>query len=302
MVPTSPTSPRAPDAEWRETHTLGRRTRQFGVKVDLLDDREWLRDFPACALLHQHQIAHVGICRARTPYRIVRSRQSGTYFMACFGGEGRILVDGRWQRCRAGQACLLPPRILNAFHAVPGRAWEFCWVRYQQPSLQRPVATVASPVLARYDVAPLRASIEGLHGECRAAAAPAQMRQWVELLHSYVMRFAQPLQGDDRLWALWQAVGRRLGHKWSLADLQAAGHLSAEHLRRLCKRQLGRSPMQHVTYLRMQYAGELLATTEDKIESIAAAVGYENPFVFSTTFKKWIGWRPSVFRAQRVQR
>ena len=29
---------------------------------------------------------------------------------------------------------------------------------------------------------------------------------------------------------------------------------------------------------------------------IAAAVGYDNPFVFSRTFKKWIGWPPSDYR------
>jgi AraC-like DNA-binding protein len=113
------------------------------------------------------------------------------------------------------------------------------------------------------------------------------------------MRFAQPLRGDDRLWHLWELVGRELSRRWTLPALARASHLSAEHLRRLCKQQLGRSPRQQVTYLRMQRAGELLATTDDKIEAIAAAVGYENPFVFSTTFKKWIGWRPSEFRGVR---
>lgn len=286
-----------PAAALRETHVLGPRTRQLGVRVDLLDPREWLRDFPACALLNQHQIAHVGLCHAVAPYRIVRNRQSGTYFLACVRGEGRILIDGRWQRCRAGMACLLPPRILNAFHANPGPPWEFGWVRYQQPPQQRPVATTASPVLARFDPEPLRASIEGLYHECRTTAAPAQMHHWVELIQSYVMRFAQPLQSDHRLWQLWEQVGRNLNVKWTLPALARASHLSAEHLRRLCKLQLGRSPMQQVTYLRMQRAGELLSTTDDKIEAIAKAVGYENPFVFSTTFKKWIGWRPSEFRA-----
>jgi AraC-like DNA-binding protein len=49
----------------------------------------------------------------------------------------------------------------------------------------------------------------------------------------------------------------------------------------------------------MQAAAKLLATTGDKVETIATAVGYENPFVFSTTFKKWVGWRPSDYRAQK---
>ena len=59
--------------------------------------------------------------------------------------------------------------------------------------------------------------------------------------------------------------------------------------------------MQHVTYLRMQRASELLEETTHKIETIAAQVGYENPFVFSTTFKRWIGWRPSEYRKRKMK-
>ncbi|MES2571676.1 MAG: helix-turn-helix transcriptional regulator, partial [Verrucomicrobiota bacterium] len=91
-------------------------------------------------------------------------------------------------------------------------------------------------------------------------------------------------------------VAARLGEPWSLDRLAQHSHLSTEHLRRLCRRELGRSPMHHVIFLRMQLAAKLLATTSDKIETIADAVGYENPFVFSTTFKKWVGWRPSDYR------
>src|SRR5882757_6284766 len=103
-----------------ETHMLGGRTRQQVVRVDELDGRPWLRNTPVCQALAQHRIAHVGVCVARAPYRIVRVKQSGAYFMACFAGEGRILVDGRWQVCRAGMACLLPPGTLNAFYAEQG--------------------------------------------------------------------------------------------------------------------------------------------------------------------------------------
>jgi AraC-like DNA-binding protein len=285
-----------PHQDLSETHILGAATRQFGVRVSNEDRRAWLAGFPVCAALAQHQMLHLGLCDAAAPYRIVRTAQSGSYFLACFGGEGRILVDGRWQRCGAGMACLLPPHILNAFHAVPGSRWQFAWVRYQQPSGQRPVATASSPVLARFDARGIRAAIEGLHAECTGAAAPALLHHWLELVQSYVLRFAQPRQVDDRLWRLWEKVAAHLGEPWTLGALAREACLSAEHLRRLCRQQLGRSPMHQVTYLRMRRAAELLATTSDKIEVIAQAVGYQNPFVFSTTFKKWIGWRPSEHR------
>jgi len=80
-----------------------------------------------------------------------------------------------------------------------------------------------------------------------------------------------------------------------LERLARLAHMSTEHLRRLCRRQLGRSPMHQVIFLRMRRAAELLATTDEKVETIAAAVGYQNPFAFSNTFKKWTGWRPSEF-------
>jgi AraC-like DNA-binding protein len=282
-----------------ETHILGRRTRQTIVRVDEKDGRTWLQNTPACPALAQHRIAHLGVCEAHAPYRIVRLRQSGTYFMACIGGEGRILVDGRWQVCRTGMACLLPPHLLNAFHAVPGKKWEFAWVRYQSVPEKRPIVMAGSPVLARFDGTALRLAALGLAAECESAhSTPAAIHHWVELIQGYVLQFAQPWQMDERLSRLWEKVAVNPGAPWTATRLARDANMSEEHLRRLTTTQLGRSPMRHVTWLRMRRAAELLATTDEKIESIAHAVGHQNPFVFSTTFKKWIGWRPSEHRAK----
>jgi len=286
--------------ELRETHFLGSRTRQWIVRADDSDTRQWIRKAPICPALAPHQIAHTGISRAEFPMRIVRTKQSGTYFLATFEGEGRILVDGAWKRCAAGHACLLPPGILNAFHAMEGRPWAFAWVRYQQPPEQRPIVVASSPVIAKFNCDAVRAAVEGLCLECGRDAQPAAAHHWVELIQGYVLRFAQPWQVDDRLRKLWETVEAELGAGWTLDTLARLAHVSSEHLRRLCRQALGRSPMHHVTYLRMRRAAELLATTDDKIEVIAQAVGYQNPFVFSTTFKKWIGWRPSEHRQRRL--
>lgn len=268
-----------------ETHVVGSETGEQKVHA---------ADCPALAMYH---IAHVGVADAAAPYEMVRMDLSGTYFLSCSGGRGRILLDGRWQLCREGWACLAPPHAMLAFEALPdGTRWEFAWVRYQQPTGQMPIISSSSPALAKFDPQPLRAAVRGLYFEMQSQTAPVAVRHWVELIHTYVLRFAQPWQTDDRLGHLWEYVAVRLDEPWSLDRLARQVHLSAEHLRRLCRRELGRSPMHQVIYLRMQHAAKLLATTGDKIETIATAVGYENPFVFSTTFKKWVGWRPSDYR------
>ena len=75
--------------------------------------------------------------------------------------------------------------------------------------------------------------------------------------------------------------------------------MSAEHLRRLCVRELGRTPMEHVTYIRMQRAKELLEAGDAKLEAIAPEVGYHSATVFSRAFARCIGMNPSEYRARR---
>ncbi len=279
-----------------ETHIHGARTAFEVVRASTRDNRDWLRKAPLCAPLASRQIVHAGVMTARAPYRIVRQHQGGVYFLACVGGEGRVLVDGRWQKCGKGMAVALPAFMTNAFHAVKGKDWRCVWVRYEQSPEQKPLLTSSSPVLATFDGQPLFHAVEGLIADSMGAALPAALFHWVELIHLHVSRFVQPWQQDERLHRVWERVSKNVGRDWTLTALAAEAHVSPEHLRRLCRKALGRSPMQHVIWLRMRKAAELLSTTDAKIETVANAVGYQNPFVFSNTFKNWIGWRPSQHR------
>jgi AraC-like DNA-binding protein len=271
-----------------------------GVRATDCESRAWLEGFPACHALQQHRILHLGIEETRFPTRVVRTRQTTTYFLACLAGKGRVLIDGRWQICQAGYACLLPAHTLNAFEAVPKSRWEFCWVCYQRPKEQRPIADAHTPVMARYDPHPLCAAILGLMLESSGPAQPNLMQGWADLVHAYVLRFAHASDQPDQLRLLWERVAAHLVEDWSVARLAREAGYSSEHLRRLCQRQLGRSPMRQITYLRMRRAAELLTTTDRKLESIAQEVGYRNAFVFSNTFTKWVGRRPSDYRRKRV--
>jgi AraC-like DNA-binding protein len=276
------------------------RTHINGVKAMNVESRPWIDDFPVCQVLNQYQIVHVGFQETFAPFKIVRTKQTTTYFLACIAGKGRVLIDGRWRICREGYACLLPAHTLNAYEALPRTRWDFCWVCYQRPAEQRPIADTTSPVMARFEALPLRSAIQGLMHECGGPSQPTLMQEWTDLIHAYVLRFAQPSDQPDQLRLLWERVAAHLADRWTLARLAREAGYSNEHLRRLCRRQLGRSPMHQVIYLRMRRAADLLATTEQTIESIAFEVGYHNPFVFSNAFTKWIGWRPSEYRKKKV--
>lgn len=286
---------RASDNNLSETDIRPARGKAIVVRASTADSRTWLKGAPVCPALAQYHIQHTAVVRMPSPFRIVRTQLGGSYFMASFGGEGRVLVDGRWFRCTPGKAVLLPPGTLHAFYTPTGKVWEFCWVRYQEAVGQRPLATAQSPIVASYDPQPLRHAILGLHRECLDDPAPAAVEHWVRLIQHYVMRFAQPAQVDDRLSRLWEQVTASLDHGWSIGEMARVTHLSDKQLQRLCRQQLGRTPRQQLIWLRMRHAADLLADGQDKIETIAARVGYQNAFVFSTTFKRVMGWSPSRY-------
>jgi AraC-like DNA-binding protein len=272
---------------FRETTVLGERT------------QEWRLMAEKCPALALHGIAHVGICHAAPPFEVVRLELKGAYLLSCYAGSGSVLMDGRWQRVRAGWTFMAPPHVLLAFRAESGTKWGFSWVRYQLPDKAKLVVSPASPALARFAPEPLKHAVLGLFFENKEPQSPRLLSLWAQMIHDYVLLFVRPNPGDRRLERLWEEVAPKLSEAWTLERMAAICFLSEEHLRRLCKKELGRSPVNHLIHLRMQKAAELLALTEDKVEVVATAVGYANAFVFSNTFKRWIGWRPSEYRKKR---
>lgn len=268
------------------------------VRADHADERDWLSEAPVCPSLVHHGIVHVGVVEASHPYEVKRPDLSGTFVMACIGGEGRVWLEGNWQPMKPGEACLAPPHAFHAYRALPKKPWHIAWVRYQEPEGAPPIVNARAPVLAAFDGGPLTAAIEGLHREASSTASPAAMQLWADLIQHYARTFAQPWRTDDRLRGVWQAVAHDLAADWSLPKLSKLAGMSSKHFTRLCQQSLGRTPAQHVTAMRLQHAAHLLSTTNDKVESIAREVGYNSLFTFSHTFKKFTGSRPSEYRRQ----
>jgi AraC-like DNA-binding protein len=279
-MPSTPTT-------WKETTTDGPRTRR------------WSLDAKQCPELSAHHIAWLGIDTVHAPYNRVRLAPSGSFFLACLDGEGRIWLEGRWQRVTTGALCLAPPRVLNAFHAVPRQRWTFAWLRYEEAPGTQPMVGAGSPLRLRQGAEDFARAIAGLRAECQGGNDPALVHHWVSLVHGAAQRLARPWHGSSRIGELWATVARDLTRDWKLTTLAEQCSLSAEHLRRVCRRELGRTPMEHVTYMRIQRAQELLETSGDKLDAIAPQVGYRSALVFSRAFVRCVGLTPSQYREHR---
>lgn len=219
--------------------------------------------------------------------------------MATLEGEGRVLLEGHWQKVTAGTMCLAPPRVLNALVASGERFWKFAWVRYDEPSWVSPLVGAVSPLHVRAGAEEFGQVLHGLRREWEGERDRAQMHHWISLLQGLALRVARPWHSDSRVGQLWDVVANDLAYDWKLSSLATRCKVSAEHLRRLCRREFGRTPMEHVTYMRIRRAQGLLETADHKLNHIAASVGYHSSDVLTRAFVRHVGVPPSHYRERR---
>jgi AraC-like DNA-binding protein len=251
----------------------------------------------SCAQLRKAGIWSAGLSDAGRGYLMVRVRPTFEQLLVCVGGEGVVLIEDRWRPCGTGEAYIMPLLANNAFRTVGRRRWQFCWIVYAEPKPGLlPAIGGDCSRLIKADPRGLWSSIEGLYREATGLAEAILLDSWIKLMRAHAARIIDPYQERDPLWRVWAAVTADLAAVWSTDRLADHAMVSAEQVRRLCLRHTGRSPMEHVTYLRMAQAGALLESTPMKIAAIAQAVGYANPFAFSTAFRRINGVSPAAWR------
>ncbi len=85
------------------------------------------------------------------------------------------------------------------------------------------------------------------------------------------------------------------------ALLRTSG-FSHGHLCRIMKKEFNTTPIKYITDLRLQYAANLLTTTDYDILSISVRLGFSSLSYFITIFKKKYGMPPSKYRSLQSNR
>ncbi len=81
--------------------------------------------------------------------------------------------------------------------------------------------------------------------------------------------------------------------RWKLAE---AVNASEDYVSRVFHRELGLTPWEYLTRLRVQHAKELLRASSRSVASVAEAVGFSDQAYFSRVFKKAAGTTPQAYR------
>ena len=88
---------------------------------------------------------------------------------------------------------------------------------------------------------------------------------------------------------------------WTLETLAQQCGLSRTGLAERFRKAMNDTPLNYLRTVRIQNAMRLLSETEQTLEQVAQAVGYQDAFSFSKAFKRTIGIAPRTFRTQNTQ-
>ncbi|MFF5263956.1 helix-turn-helix domain-containing protein [Actinomadura viridis] len=105
-----------------------------------------------------------------------------------------------------------------------------------------------------------------------------------------------PARDDHPLTGLLPWVMERLDHPLTVEDLARQANMSSRNLGRHFRSATGTTPLQWLLTQRIRRAQEMLETTDDSVDTIAAAVGMGTATTLRRHFNRTVGVPPDTYR------
>ena len=292
----------------------------------MLGNRDLLVHRTAVSLLSL-QFNHCGIQECSPGYQYGFYMKPYHLIHFVLKGSGTLETEGKTYTVRAGQAFYIPSGTAGHYQASRTDPWKYTWLGFFCDS-RNPFIEM---LFGKDRVADINLSSDELERLILSLLSVTDSR--LEEVTSYKRneypgeQFFPVSQPDKCL-----EVNSRMLHLFSrLIQAQASGcpssirekdyaqdarafidscycepikiqdaadllHIHPNYLCSVFKKAYGQTPREYLKALRMERAVTLLLRTDQPVSTIAASVGFSNPFQFSAMFKKYFGLSPAAYR------
>ncbi len=213
----------------------------------------------------------------------------------CTSGQGAFrFQEGTVIPYHAGELVAIPPKVVHANSSEEG--FTNIHLNLQDPSFSDTQA---------FKVQDENQNLYHTFVAARALYASDKVKKELvlsslgELINSYVIMFSSSTEFSESVELIRQNIIQNYTNAdYALDEYIASLPFHYDYLRRIFKKEIGMSPLEYMTSLRMKNAERLLTThwmNGCAISEIARMCGYTNALYFSRVFKKYYGCSPTQF-------
>ena len=264
--------------------------------------------------LHRHPLTRdcyptaMGYYPQARGHRMRRLRHDDNLLLYCVDGSGSLRLGEQRHAISAGDLILLPHGVPHSYSASRDTPWSIYWIHFQGISSGlfmeylgyregRPIvqAGIAPSLIAAFHNL-LAVNRTGYSSSAFVNAANQCRHLFTQIVLEATQQRASHPAGLD-LEAIQSTMQDNIHTSLELEELANIAHLSKYHFASRYKALTGYSPIKHFLHMKIEYACQLLDSTEMRVKAIAAAVGYEDALYFSRLFKQTVGLSPRAYRS-----
>lgn len=233
-------------------------------------------------------------------------------FIYCIDGCGWYQLGEHRHTVSAGQFFILPAGLPHAYGADDTHPWTIYWIHFKGEM----APFYAQGALHPMDIHPnLHSRIsdrialfDEMFTTLKAGYSDENLRYVSSLFHYFLgsLRYIQSFRNagnhdtyEDAVDVAIHYMKENMEKHLTLQELAEAVDYSPSHFSTLFRRKTGHSPSAYFNLLKVQYACQLLDTTDMKVNQICYKVGLEDTFYFSRLFTKIMGLSPSDYRKSK---
>ena len=221
----------------------------------------------------------------------------------CTGGEGTFRFEsGSTIAYKEGDAVVIPPQVVHA--NISREGFTNIHMRMSDPSFPYNTAFRVTDDPERH----LRSAFQQAKFYYLADIKRCELvlSALGELISSYMVVF----RSNSEFSAPVEQIRNLILHNYARGDFALDEEMQKlpfhyDYLRKLFKKEVGITPLEYMTRLRMKKAGAMLTALDPRNHSIAEVAhmcGYDDALYFSRVFKKAYGVSPSAYAGRQGKR
>lgn len=249
------------------------------------------------------------------PLHIVQGKRDEIIIHFVFDGKGTFSVGDRIWHIEKGQMFILYPGITTTYISDADDPWRYAWIAFKGIHTENILLHMGfskdNPVVPFDDITSIQEFIDKILDARKLTFGNDLLRNGflLELLGSLCENHTNKTKqngGHDYSSNIYvnhaiEFISKFYSQSINVTSISEYIGITRAHLNNCFQKELGITVQSYLIDYRLHQASQLLSSTTDSINEIAAKVGYPDPLAFSKAFKKKYKASPKFYRQNQLE-